>query len=787
MSYHREGSNPPISNTLYTQRSYGHQESSQPSTRNNQASIVIGAPRPAANREPPTTRTIPQYRQDLENPVTDYTPQEPVYYWDGEVSPPYTSLDLPRPFAESHRDSTGSSVYSVPDNPTLDVSQVPHQVARPLYQPNRRPPLGPPPSARRGPASYYPQTNYVAPILEESDHQRGLHDSKSSFASSNAIPIGISRHLADQHDMRQAEDSPFQDQYEDSDSSETEQTRPALVRQASIGRKSVPVLTTIKNGDLRPDSQTRPLGQISTQNSSNGQSVHHDMRRGSAPEDIEPEMLETSFQMVDISPEEQYGKSYPPLSTRTNGSDIPGKDATISGYENSSPPPVYSEKNSTQSLEKQTTLAERVGSKRPPRLNVDAVREAEARGSLTSLPDLIRRATKVASNLDRGRTASRLGFNFFEDEAQKTHENRRSGSLSDILASFPPPGLATPTGSRGGSRASRASRAMPWTSNLQHSSLPSESDLGEANEQRRRCCGMPLWLFLTLLLLVIILIAAAVLIPIILVVIPRQNGSHNSASASALATCQQSLKCQNGGVNILGSDGSCSCLCVNGFAGSECSQSSTASCTTTSVGNVNNVTLGDSIPRLLTGSGTNFSIPLNASNILGLFASSKLTCTAENALVTFNGLSARALRGGVLESNPSPTKVLSGRADSTSVAGAAVTSNGIVFASGSASTASPSSVSSDLSSSSSSSSSLSPLSDSTTLDFARVAVLLVFQESGQLNNAITAQENLQSYFTSGTTSTGQAINASSIDLGANISADFSKRSVTLSNGTVIGG
>ncbi|KAI5195451.1 hypothetical protein E4T38_09087 [Aureobasidium subglaciale] len=697
-----------------------------------------------------------------------------MYSWDAEVSPTYTSLDVPRPFAETHRDSTGSSVYSLPDNPAPDVPQVSQQVARPLYQPNRRPPLGPPPSARRGPASYYPQTNHVAPILEESDHQRGLHDSKSSFASSNAIPIGISRHLADQHDMLQAENSPFQDQYEDSDSSETEQMRPALVRQASIGRKSVPVLTTIKNGDLRPDSQTRPLGPISTQSSSNGRSVHHDMRRGSAPEDIESEMLEMNLPMVDISPEERSGESYPTLSARTSSSDILDKDAIVTSYENASLPSNYSEKHS-----------KRVGSRRPPRLNVDAVREAEARGSLTSLPDLIRRATKVASNLDRGRTASRLGFNFFEDEAQKAHapENRRSGSLSDILASFPPPGLATPTGSRGGSR---GSKAMPWTSNLQHSSLTSESDLGEAHEQRRACCGMPLWLFLTLLLLVIILIAAAVLIPIILVVIPQQNGSHNSASASALATCQQSLDCRNGGINILGSDGSCSCLCVNGFAGSECSQSSSVSCTTTNVGNVNNATLGDSIPRLLTGSGTNFSIPLNASNILGLFASSKLTCTSENALVTFNGLSARALRDEVLESNSSPTKVLSERADSTSVAGAAVTSNGIVFASGSARTASPSPVPSDSSGNSSSSSLSSPLSDATTLDFARVAVLLVFQESGQLNDAITAQENLQSYFTSGTTSTGQLINASGIDLGANMSANLLKRSVTLSNGTVIG-
>jgi len=573
--------------------------------------------------------------------------------------------------------------------------------------------------------------------------------------------------------MRQDKGSPFQDYYEDSDGSEPEQmVRPVPVRKASIGRKSTPVLTTIKNGDSRPDSQTRPLDQS---------------RRGGNLED-------TSYPMVDMSPEERSERSFPQLSTRTSSSDILGRDAMVPQYEKplrekaSLSTLGLSEKSAAHDLEKQATLADRVGSKRPPRLNVDAVREAEARGSLTSLPDLIRRATKVASNLDRGRTASRLGLNFFDDDAQQAHDpdNRRSGSLSDILASFPPPGLATPTGSRGSKRGSRGSR-VPWSSNLQHSSLPSASDLGDEPEQRRRCCGLPLWLFLTILLLMVILVAAAVIIPIVLVVIPQQNTVHSSASASALAMCQKSLDCKNGGINILGSDGSCSCLCVNGFAGSECTQASSASCTTTTVGSMNNVTLGDSIPRLFTDSATNFSIPLNATNLLGLFASSKLTCTSENALVTFNGLSARSVPEQVTEVTPSPTKVLAARADSTSVAGAAVTSNGIVFASGSPSDAPSSSASTSFDTSAPSSSSSSLLSDSTTLDFARVAVLFVFQVSGQLNNAIAAQENLQSYFTSGTTSTGQQMNVSSIDLGADISANLEQHSITLANGTIIGG
>ena len=47
------------------------------------------------------------------------------------------------------------------------------------------------------------------------------------------------------------------------------------------------------------------------------------------------------------------------------------------------------------------------GLRRPPRLNIDAVRDAEARGSLTSLPELIKRATKLAAVLEKGRPESR--------------------------------------------------------------------------------------------------------------------------------------------------------------------------------------------------------------------------------------------------------------------------------------------------------------------------------------------------------------------------------------------
>lgn len=50
----------------------------------------------------------------------------------------------------------------------------------------------------------------------------------------------------------------------------------------------------------------------------------------------------------------------------------------------------------------------RPAGRKPPPLDLGAVRDAETRGSLSSLSDLIRRATQLASNLDRGKTASRI-------------------------------------------------------------------------------------------------------------------------------------------------------------------------------------------------------------------------------------------------------------------------------------------------------------------------------------------------------------------------------------------
>ena len=65
------------------------------------------------------------------------------------------------------------------------------------------------------------------------------------------------------------------------------------------------------------------------------------------------------------------------------------------------------------------------------------------------------------------------------------------------------------------------------------------------------------------------------------------------------------------------------------------------------------------------------------------------------------------------------------------------------------------------------------------LDFARVAVLYIFQET-KLDEAVVAQEKLQAFFVGG------GFNASILDVGGSMSVDFGKGTVSLGNGTVVG-
>ena len=460
-------------------------------------------------------------------------------------------------------------------------------------------------------------------------------------------------------------------------------------------------------------------------------------------------------------------------------------------------------------------------SRRLPRLNTSAAPESEVRGSLTSLPELIRRATTLASVLDRGRPTSRFslaGLGSSKDGNLRSPQDQ-TGSLSDLLASFPPPGLATPRDGSG----SRGSRPTSnWPSQSPRSSVGDENLYGEKikaarRHRQRRCCGIPLTILL-LLMLGFAIVLTAIIVPLVVVVLPRQN---QKDSLAQLANCQKQAQCMNGGTSVFTAN-ACHCVCAQGFTGTRCTVQADQGCVSTSLttngDSSNNASVGSSIPRLLQEGSAAYHVPLNASILVNLFSTSNMSCGSENALVTFNGNSdpvsaagssftpslppsssssspsSSSTSSGSSSSSPSATSTTtSAKSTSTSasvtkrqdasssepsiiVAPASIppeaTSNGIVFAS-------PTQAATLAGSAPSPSTTGTPLLvNENTLEFARISVLYILQQKS-LDVAVAAQQVLQTFL--GTSQSSGVVNA-----GGNISIDFEKLAIDLGNGTVGG-
>lgn len=609
--------------------------------------------------------------------------------------------------------------------------------------------------------------SYVSPIVEESEARSDTIRSRhGSFASSNVFPMNGDDFY--QRDYPQSDDdetitsdrdtmSPSSDH---NDESGLVKESPALVRQASLGRRTKPSLMTIKsvdsitekkNGNIRKAVTGAGAGAMGA----GGYFAAKDTV-GSSP--LRSSILSSGTGLMDPSSSSPSEISLNSTfrNTKSTSPSYTGADSPIFPF---------------QLEPRSNTLAERVGFKRPPRLDMDTVRDAEARGSLTSLPDLIRRATRLAANLDRGKTASRLGLDFWESGAPEQKNVRQSkNSLTDMLAAFPPPGQETPQ--RSGTPSGNVMNE--WPSSGGAATRSAGADQRYINEKpekkRRRCCGLPLWTFITLLIVVLFIVAAAVVIPIVLVVIPNQNKSANtsqdnqgnnnnnnapSAPVPTSGTGGNSGNCQNGGVAIKNADQSTTCVCINGFTGTTCGTEDQTGCTTTSImGTANNATVGSGIPRIVQSAADNFNVPLDATRILSLFSSLSLSCAAENALITFNGLTSRSIPvvdqslnlGISLPTRSLPTLHLphagqvQARQDATPIS-----------------------------------------SNTTAVDFARVGVLFALQQDGKLNTAATAQENIQDFLTNNRNGNSKT---TTVDVGP-FTLDLVALTIKFDNGTTI--
>lgn len=321
---------------------------------------------------------------------------------------------------------------------------------------------------------------------------------------------------------------------------------------------------------------------------------------------------------------------------------------------------------------------------------------------------------------------------------------------------------------------------------------------------------MPKWAICLIVLLLLCIIAAAIVVPLKLVVFKDKPAT----PAAALETCQTQVVCQNGGTNVI-SNGACGCICSNGFTGPTCTVASSQGCTTTAIdtagGSTGQVTLGQALPRLLEGAERNFSIPLSATTILAKFSTSNLTCTTQNALVTF-GDASRSLKAGVVDDTvPTITTVLPGldltltlRASEVTI----ITLTEPTMLTGSFSTiltrtrtmtndvSRPTDASSVASTptKTSTGTSVTPAPTSafevtdTVLDFARVAVLYILQET-TLNQVATSQNLLQKFITKARPQAGGVTveDARKVSLGTGITIDFVGRFINLGKGDVGGG
>ncbi|KAK0718841.1 hypothetical protein B0T21DRAFT_295549 [Apiosordaria backusii] len=570
-------------------------------------------------QRPPRPSRVPSILDGSK--VQDHTPVFQYRPRSGRESSGQELLPVPETPSSVSRASTQSSVGSIPDFP------IPAQI--PPGPPRRSVNLGPPPSARRGVSSFYSNVSYVSPIPEESPRSR----SHTSFASSAAMPESWGTPSPGQ--SPQYPEAFYDDTILEEAGSFGDEEESRLVRNASVGKKAKPTLVgaTTARGLKEEDQNRRP-----------------------APTPLQAGPFGEGTGYVDYSS----SSSTIPASARLPIGPAVTRNPMINALSSSSAddPSIASLQREETTPSSEETLEARQYSRlsairRPPRLDMDAVRKAEARGSLTSLPELIRRATKLAASLERGkRPASRFDdLDYSESEGYGVRAEKHHSGLSDMLAAFPPPAQPGASSSRRSIRNSIRDHVQSWplpmnmrSNNTSREVNAADSDPDKSDKkQSRRCCGLPLWGFIVVLVVILVIIAAAVIIPIEFFVIRRQNNGNNAQAS--LQQCQQQLICANGGTNFV-NEGVCSCICTGGFTGFDCTTAPSPGCTTFSLsgggsGNMSNVTVGDAIPRLIQQAQANFSIPLNGEQVIAKLNAGNMSCTATNALVTFDGSAVR--------------------------------------------------------------------------------------------------------------------------------------------------
>lgn len=279
----------------------------------------------------------------------------------------------------------------------------------------------------------------------------------------------------------------------------------------------------------------------------------------------------------------------------------------------------------------------------------------------------------------------------------------------------------------------------------------------EKQPANRKCCGIPRKWFIVLCIVLFIIVVLAILLPVFLVAVPKENASNTNS-------CAKTNPCSNGGASV-SSGSECSCVCVNGYTGSQCTTAGDSSCVTSEVDNgtiSKKATMGSSLPSLFTAASNKFDISLDSVTIMALFSLANVTCKTENALVSFSDAQSSSsntrrsialpLDLPVAEEIPSVTAIptvtapaLAARAESTK--------DGIIYdGSDDKSTTAKTDVTATQVSASTSTTTAAPTTSMASvpdkvIEFSQIAVLYILEKTGSIDSALFSESEISSYLT----------------------------------------
>lgn len=298
----------------------------------------------------PSFRALPSVSNEPSQTVTFFNSSPPAYLSPEQGSPLGPIPDFPAPV------TTNTNTSGQP----------------------RRVFIGPPPTSRRGQSSYYSTLSVVSPIAEESPRSR----SRTSYASSAAMPENWRAGSTSSVGFVPSYSQVF---YEES---VTDKSRDSAVDDYGDESTLVPGAT---NGNRASLAYVPPSQAAETK---------LEARRNVAVTDQAIEILGYADLSTNLSNTLLTSKSSPTTTPGTTSSTGSTPKTMLRAYPAAGFPNTIESHRANGSPQQHSRLS---AIRRPPRLDMDAVKAAEARGSLTSLPDLIRRATTLAAMIDKGR------------------------------------------------------------------------------------------------------------------------------------------------------------------------------------------------------------------------------------------------------------------------------------------------------------------------------------------------------------------------------------------------